>query len=131
MEVIYSIDMDSSNPAEIGIVNRCMNYVDEAIDTYIIQNIDSIADAERQDDTWKGLVSRILNELEARYPPEVAKEVGAYAIDRVVARRSESPLFTDDLSHLFIKEHRKMPEGPDWLSYVKENSKSQHIGCFL
>lgn len=119
--------MNSSKPTEIGLVNRGMAYVDKAIDAYVIANIDTIADAERRDDTshWSGLVSRILKELETTYPPGVAKEVGAYAIDRVTARRSESPLFTDELSRRFIKQYKIMPEGPAWAAYAKSHYSSR------
>jgi hypothetical protein len=129
MEDIYIIEMDSSNPTETTSVNNGMAYVDGVIDHYIIENIDAIAAAEEQDDTthWKGLLSRILTELKTRCSPEVAEEVGAYAIDRVFARRSEGPSFTGELPRSFIKEHRQMPEGPAWVEYLQEHTDQQRL----
>jgi len=129
MATIYDDRMSSEDSGVRETLNEGMSYVDETIDTHVIEHIDEIVAAGEKEELaiWQGLLAGIIEYLDGRYNPQVAREVSAYAMDRVVARRSESPLFTDDLSVEFIKSHRQLPEGPAWLAYIKGRADPKEL----
>jgi|GEM_PF-3381231 len=112
-------------------VNEGIALVDQAIDRFLVENIGSLQDDESS--TWRHLIGALSNDVSRRYEDlTVIERVQAYIVDRVFARRSEVPYFTRPRAMQFIREHKKLPEGPEWLAYLTtQPSQRVYLECLL